>query len=200
MLDEFKLDEIKAGNGWWANKYAFQLGGKYVNAFGLSNMDLLLEYNYARPYIYSHNTNSSSSYIYSNFGHYLQEISHPMGANFNEIIGEIRYQPFSKFTFTLRPILVNKGEDEDASANWGGNIFKDNITREQEYGNSTGQGVETSLALVDFTTTYHFKHNVFIDVKYIYRNKDSALDTMDQQTNFINFAFRWNINQRLHDF
>jgi len=199
VLDEFKLNEIKAGDGWWANKYAFQLGGKYINVFNVSNLDLLLEYNYARPYIYSHTSVYGNSHIYTNFGNYLQEISHPLGANFNEVIAEVRYQPFSKFTFTLRGIFADKGED-DTDTNWGGNIFKDNQTKEQVYGNVTGQGVSTSLALIDFTTTFHLKHNAFFDAKFIYRKKDSDDDARDQQTNFINFAFRWNINQRLHDF
>jgi len=200
VLDEFKLNEIKAGDGWWANKYAFQVGGKYINVFGLSNLDLLLEYNFARPYIYSHTSVYGNSQIYSNYANYLQEIAHPLGANFKEFISEVRYQPFPKFTFALRSILADKGEDEDPDTNWGGNIFKDNLTREQEYGNVAGQGVSTKLALIDFTTTFQFKQNVFFDVKYIYRQKDSELDARDQQTNFINFAFRWNINQRLHDF
>ncbi len=194
VLDEFKLDEIKAGNGWWANKYAFQLGGKYINVFNLANLDFLLEYNYTRPYIYSHRS------IYTNFGNYLQEIAHPLGANFNEIIAEIRYQPFDRFTFVLRPIFASYGEDEDKSTNWGGNIFKDNTTREQEYDNKTGQGVATNLTLVDFTTTFQLKHNVFIDIKYIYRDKSSELPAMNQNTNSVNLAFRWNIQQRMHDF
>ena len=43
VLDEFKLDEIKGtnGDGWWANKYGVQIGGKYIDAFGLQNLDFI---------------------------------------------------------------------------------------------------------------------------------------------------------------
>ena len=194
VLDEFKLNEIKAGDGWWANKYAFQLGGKYINVLNLTNLDLLIEHNYARPYIYSHRS------IYTHNGHYLQEIAHPIGANFGEWIGELRYQPFSRFTFSLRTFINNYGEDEDANTNWGKNIFKDNDTREQEYGNTTGQGVATRLTFIDFTTTYHFRQNVFLDLKYVYRNIESEIDTFDRNTGYLSFSFRWNIPQRLHEF
>jgi hypothetical protein len=34
LLDEFNLEQIKSGDGWWANKWGLQLGAKYVNAFG----------------------------------------------------------------------------------------------------------------------------------------------------------------------
>jgi hypothetical protein len=49
MFDEFKLSEMRAGRGWWANKQAVQLGGKYVDAFGIRNLDLQGELNFIRP-------------------------------------------------------------------------------------------------------------------------------------------------------
>ena len=40
LFDEFVLDELKKGDGWWANKWALQLGAKYIDAFGVKNLDL----------------------------------------------------------------------------------------------------------------------------------------------------------------
>src|SRR5688572_26629453 len=56
ILDEFVLNEVKAGDGWWANKFAVQGGFKYVDAFGLPNLDLQGEVNIVRPFVYSHDT------------------------------------------------------------------------------------------------------------------------------------------------
>jgi hypothetical protein len=56
VFDEFLLDNLKEGNGWWANKWSVQMGAKYVDAFGLSNLDLQGEVNITRPYTYSHGT------------------------------------------------------------------------------------------------------------------------------------------------
>ncbi|MDX5347632.1 MAG: hypothetical protein LPK19_10345, partial [Hymenobacteraceae bacterium] len=49
MLDEFLLSEVRAQNGWWANKQAFQLGAKYIDVAGIKNLDAQAEYNYIRP-------------------------------------------------------------------------------------------------------------------------------------------------------
>src|SRR5690606_25694881 len=60
LLDEFKLSEIKAGNGWWANKWGYQLGAKYIDAFGVNNLDLQVEHNRVRPFTYSHRDSVST--------------------------------------------------------------------------------------------------------------------------------------------
>jgi hypothetical protein len=41
-------------NNSWKNKYGYQLGVKYYNAFKVDNLQLQLEYNHVRPYVYSH--------------------------------------------------------------------------------------------------------------------------------------------------
>src|SRR5690349_8466195 len=56
VIDEFVFDHVKSADGWWANKFAFQAGAKYINAFGVPNLDLLAEANISRPYTYSHGT------------------------------------------------------------------------------------------------------------------------------------------------
>jgi hypothetical protein len=193
IFDEFKIDELTAGTGWWANKFGYQLGLKYIDAFGLKNLDLQTEYNSARPYTYSHST------IYSNYSNYNQAVAHPLGANFKETIGIIRYQPISKLSLTAKLIYATYGLDL-ANTNWGKDILKDYNTREQEYGNSTGQGIESFLTFLDFTTTYQLKHNVFVDLKITSRNQKSEEPTFENKSTIYSFAFRWNIAQRLQDF
>jgi hypothetical protein len=87
LLDEFQLSEIKAGNGWWGNKYAVQVGGKYIDVFNVRNLDLQLEYNVVRPFTYSHSDSVA------NYTHYNQPLAHPLMANFSELIAKVRYQP-----------------------------------------------------------------------------------------------------------
>src|SRR6185369_7292398 len=64
-LDEFLLSEIKKNRGWWANKWGIQIGAKYVDAFGIKNLDLQLEHNRVRPFTYSH-TDSVANYTHYN--------------------------------------------------------------------------------------------------------------------------------------
>ncbi len=193
ILDEFKISELRAGNGWWANKSGYQIGLKYIDALGLRNLDLQVEYNSARPYTYTHST------IYSSYTNYNQAVAHPLGANFKEWIAILRYQPIPKLSLTGKLIYAKYGLDAP-NTNWGKDILKDYNTREQEYGNFTGQGIASSLMFMDFTSTYQVKHNVFLDLKLILREQKSDDPTLANQSTIYSFAFRWNIAQRLQEF
>ncbi len=193
VLDEFLLENLKEGDGWWGNKYGIQLGGKYIDAFGVSNLDLQLEGNLVRPYNYSHQN------IYTNYAHYRQPLAHPLGANFKEVIAIVRYQPIARLSFTGKFISATYGLDE-ANSNWGRNILKDYNTREQERGNEIGQGVSTTLTYIDFTASYQFKHNLLIYFKQVIRTQESSDVQFDQNTSFSSVSLRWNIPKRLHEF
>ena len=128
LFDEFNLKELKAGKGWWANKFGIQGGAKYINAFGVKNLDLQGEINLVRPFTYTH-TDSVSNYT-----HYNQPLAHPLGANFMEAIGIVRYQPHPKWTTSARLILYRQGADTANKFHHGSNIFKLNGTRTGDYG------------------------------------------------------------------
>lgn len=204
VLDEFVLSHVRARDGWWANKQAIQLGMKYIDVAGISNLDLQGEINAVRPYMYTHDSRDSKSYIpaqnYSNYQHYMQPLAHPFGANFKEYIGIIRYQPISKLTITAKAMIVRFGADTGTS-NWGGNILLSNAARSGGIlDNRIGQGVGTTLLKLDIVATYMIKHNVFFDLNATIREIDSAIDAADTKSMIVGGAFRWNIGQRLHDF
>lgn len=194
VLDEFFLKEIKAGNGWWGNKVGGQIGLEYINVFGLDNLDLQLEYNGARPYMHAHRT------YYTNYAHYRQSLGHPLGGNFHEVLAILRYQILKRLFFTVQLNYAKYGEDDSEETNWGKNVMKSYDTREQEYGNKIGQGIATNVVYGDLIATYMWKHNLFFDLRYIYRNLNSEVDDMDGKTNYISVSMRWNIGKKLHDF
>jgi len=129
LLDEFNFKKEFSTPGkskvyslfhprkWWGNKFAAQFGIKYIDAFGVDHLDLQLEANMARPYTYSHYDTITS------WTHYNQPLAHPLGANFKEIIFQVKYQPIQKLFLSSRFIYDNKGEDDDTT-NWGGNPLK----------------------------------------------------------------------------
>ena len=193
VLDEFVLNEIKTGNGWWANKFALQGGIKYINVLGVSNLDVQLEANVVRPYTYSHGTQ------YGSYTNYRQSLAHPLGANFNEWIAIVRYQPIPKLNLVAKVINVKIGRD-GADENWGSDLMKDNGTREQERNNKIGQGTTNTILFLDFTASYMIKHNLFLDTSQIIRNSKSDLPFYNNNTSITSVALRWNIPQRLYDF
>jgi len=200
-IDEFLLSEVRSGKGWWANKQAFQLGAKYIDVFNIPNLDIQTEINVVRPYTYTHEYDSMGV-SYANFAHYNLPLAHPLGANFIELIGILRYQPINRLNLTGKLIVANYGADspkpDGTTTNWGGNVRRDYDIIEQKYGNRIGQGVATNLAFMDLTASYQLKHNLFIDGKLVIRRQSSSLS--NQNTTFALLNLRWNMWQRPNDF
>lgn len=193
-LDEFLYKNMIARNGWWANKYGIQFGGKYIDAFGLKNLDLQGEINYVRPYTYSHTERSSS---YSN---YNQPLAHPNGANFREMIGILYYQPHAKLFLTGKAIYTEIGYDS-SNVNYGQNILAPNSSsRPREYGNVIGQGAKSQIAYLDLTISYMLKHNFYLDLQGTYRKEVNQVAALSQNTTALLFGVRWNVAQRRSDF
>lgn len=193
VLDEFLLKEMKAGNGWWANKFAIQAGAKWMDAFWIPNLDWQVEANLVRPYTYSHGT------PYGSYSNYLQPLAHPAGANFKEFVSILRYQPIPKLFITAKGILIQTGQD-DVDQNWGTDILKNNKTKEMIYGNKIAQGNPVDIYFIDFTTSYMLWHNVFIDFKQVLRKSESSLPAFNNNTSLTSLALRINIAQRTYEF
>jgi hypothetical protein len=202
VLDEFLLSHVKARDGWWANKFGGQLGVKYIDAFGVHNLDLQFETNIVRPYTYSHGTN------YASYTNYRQPIAHPLGANFREVIGVVKYQPIGRLNITGKLIYAKGGSDFNTGLNYGGDLMKNNATRVQELNNKIGQGVPYTLFFGSLTASYMVKHNLFIDAQVISRDKkydagDGPMipETITHPAGIISsLALRWNIAPRNYDF
>lgn len=194
VLDEFLLENIREGSGWWANKWALQLGAKYIDALGVSNLDLQLEGNLIRPYAYSHNT------PYGSYSSFLQPMAHPLGANLKEVIGIARYQPIPRLMLKGVMSVTHVGRDA-ANENWGGDILKPNNTREQEYGNEIAQGNLNEIYYLSFTASWMVRHNLFIDGQFLARRSKSMQGpSVDNTTTLASLALRWNIARRDYHF
>jgi hypothetical protein len=141
ILDEFSLNDIKGGDKSWKNKYGFQLGAKFYNAFKVDNLLLQFEYNRVRPYTYSHNT------ITLNYGHNNQSMGHLWGANFSEaiIIGRYHYKRWfadAKILFGKRGLDFNNETD---TFSYGADIYRNYNERPFDTGIEIGQGNETNI-------------------------------------------------------
>jgi len=187
VLDEFTLEEIKAQDGYWANKYAFQLGVKYFDAFKVKDLYLQLEYNMLRPYTFSHDNP-----IY-NYGHFGEEIAHAWGANLRETVLIARYAK-DRWAANLKMIYGLKGFDPKGF-NYGGDIYKSYSTREQDYDNYIGQGDKALILNTDLQLSYLV--NPVTDLKLfagiVYRNFSPEVTTVDivpDQTTWFTFGVK----------
>lgn len=169
LVDEFSLSDIKKQDKSWKNKYAYQLGTKYYDAFNVKNLLLQLEYNRVRPYVYSHSNSLT------NYGHNNQSLGHQWGANFSEFIAIARYHKGrfyvdTKFTLGERGLDFNTVED---SYNYGGNIYESyNTNRPYDSNVVVGQGNKTTIFISEFQIGYLINpsSNLKLFTNCIYRN------------------------------
>ncbi len=194
LLDEFKSTEIFSGNGWWANKWAWQLGAKYVDAFGVDHLDIQLETNKARPFTYSHDDLYGASY-----SHYNQALAHPLGANFREWLLNVHYQPLEKLQLQGRMIHYVQGRSPEGE-NWGEDILKPNTTRTQDYGNEIGGPIQVKGLLVGVDISWKLYHNLYAELQYFSRNQNIQGDNDTNTQSFIAVGIRWNIAVQRFDF
>jgi hypothetical protein len=195
LLDEFSLEDIKKGEGSWKNKYGYQLGVKYYNAFNIKNLLLQLEYNHVRPYVYSH------SDPLTNYGHANQNVGHQWGGNFKEAIFIARYHQGryfadAKLTYGIRGLDFNTPED---SFNYGGNIYRSyNENRPYDINVSIGQGNKTTVVIADIQAGYIInpQTNMKLFGSFIYRNFDptkETLKTFKESSTWISLGLRCDI-------
>lgn len=192
MLDEFIISKIRKNPGYWANKYGIQLGAKYINAFGVKNLDLQAEVNRVRPFTYSHND------TINNYTHYNQPLAHPLGANFEEWLGMVRYQPHPQWRVYGRMQVYRKGLDS-LGVNTGGDIFKSYLTRNREDGFTLAGGNRLTVAHATLQVSYEWKQNLFLEAMIQHRTYKEQLGKSGENTWF-SAGLRWNAAQRIFDF
>ncbi|MBG6060411.1 hypothetical protein IWX83_000174 [Flavobacterium sp. CG_9.1] len=195
ILDEFSLGDVKKGDNSWKNKYGYQLGVKYYNAFKMDGLLLQLEYNHVRPYVYSH------SMPITNYGHNNQSIGHQWGGNFKELIAIARYNK-GRYFADAKITVGTRGLDFDSienGFNYGGNIYKDyDENRPFDSGVKVGQGNKTAVFIADFQGGYLVNPttNLKLFGGFIYRSFDPTKNTataFSESTNWLSVGLRADI-------
>ncbi len=148
LLDEMTISQLKKHNGYWANKYGFQAGFKYFNAFKIPNLILQGEANMVRPFTYSHRKSTL------NYGHFNESMAHPWEANFYELVGIARYTK-ERWFGNVKLVVGKKGFDiEENPASYGGDIFISYQDRIDDFNNSIAQGNTTAILIGDIQAGY----------------------------------------------
>jgi hypothetical protein len=179
LLDEFSLGDMKSGEKSWKNKFGYQIGAKYYNAFGIKKLYLQAEYNQVRPYVYAH------SNPITNYGHNNQSMGHNWGSNFKEITFIARYFK-NRFFADTKLSIGERGFDFDTTtntANYGANIYKDyDLDRAFNNGVTIGQGNKANLLIADIQAGYLVNPNTNLKLfaNFIFRDFSPQFDTVTQ--------------------
>lgn len=147
ILDEFSLTELRARSRWWGNKYGGQIGikGRFIESG--RPFFYRVELNVVRPYTYSH---ASSNQNYGNQGF---SMAHPYGANFSEILAELKWQD-KKWIIKGFANYFLHGLNETDSINYGGDIYASYNSHPKVFGNYIGQGLRNHGVRIILSVAY----------------------------------------------
>lgn len=192
LLDEFTAKEFFAGNGYWANKFAIQLGVRGFDAFKVRDLNFLAEFNTARPFTYSQRTSLL------NYGHYNEALAHPLGANFRELVNVWDYT-WKRWQVSGQVNFARYGLDAQAGS-IGKDIYRSYNDRQSNYGNSTTQGIKTTLLYLDGRISFLInpKINLRLEAGAVHRRENNML--ANNTTNWLTFGLRSSIRNIYQDF
>ncbi len=182
LADEFNFSEAFGGNEWWGNKFGFQAGIFYPDAFGVKNLDVRVEANAVRPFTYTHrDTLSSDDLVFvqnsiANYSNYNQPLAHPLGANFQEALTLIKYQPTKKIMMTALISYAQQGRSNAAIPNAGNDILLPNESRSGDFGIAFLQGDLTSITSFKLDLSYSFFHNYAVNLTYLNRREVGGIN------------------------
>lgn len=192
MLDEFKLEHVLKGDGWWANKHGFQLGVKAFDPFKIPHLFVQAEYNHVRPYTYAHNS------PVQNYGHYNQPLAHPQGANFREALVIVNKR-YNRWHFEYKGIYSAYGADT-AGLSFGHDIYRSYYDYVTEFGNKIGQGLKTTLWQHDLSAGWivNPSTNLILSAGITIRQLRNELQ--DKQSAHFWFGLRSSVFNKYYDF
>lgn len=197
ILDEFHKDELVNRTGNWVNKWACQAGIKYLNVANINNLDLQVETNIVRPYVYTHFKTDQT------WTHFNQAMAHPTGANFKEYLAIVRYQLLPRFNVVAKYFHIIHGADStlsDDATHFGGNIFTTYLNRPKDNALAIGQGLKDNIDIIDVKVSYQFYNRTFVDLRIVHRNaeRDSPLQSFNN--NLFLVGLRMNIAAQRFDY
>ncbi|CAM3539065.1 hypothetical protein FSS13T_04650 [Flavobacterium saliperosum S13] len=197
LLDEFSLGDMKGGQQSWKNKFGYQVGAKYYDAFKIKNLLLQAEYNHVRPYVYSH------SRSITNYAHNNQSMGHLWGANFKEFVAIGRYYKGrwfadAKLVYGIKGFDFEKSADPIANpianSNYGGDIYREyDVERYSDTGVKVGQGNKTNIMIADLQAGYVVNPTMNLKVfgNLIYRNFDPTKEVVSETLNVNKSSTTW---------
>lgn len=192
LLDEFKAKELKAGKGWWANKFGGQLGVSSTSLFSLGGLKGFTELNMVKPFTYAHGN------PLLNYAHYNQSLAHPLGSNFYESVSAISYT-MNRWTFRWQFNYARYGKDS-AGTNFGSDLYKSYNSRSKEYDNYIGQGVRASLYYTDIRLSFLLNPVINLRLEAGLVLREEVIEGIPEKSEFVTFGLRSSFRNLYYDF
>ena len=206
VLDEFSIIDLRANDGFWANKIGYQLGYKIFDPFNIDRLTLQTEYNYVRPYTYAHHNPQQ------NYAHYNQPLAHPLGANFSELLFMANYK-WKRFEIDAKIMFAKYGGDfKGDTVSYGSNVYFSTGNYAQEaglvgmgsgrpsdYGIEMYQGNLTTIDCKSLNVSYIINPYTNLKINLGLTLRNSHNDDEDVKSQFINFGIMSDLFNHYYD-
>jgi hypothetical protein len=174
LLDDFNVSKFREASGYWGNKFGYQAGLKYIDAFSVPTLDLQVEYNNVRPYTYQHFN------ISANYANYGQSLGHAAGANLRDLSVMVRYHPLPAWNLFLAVSRIQQGLDE-YGINYGSNINlpytigRPQYSPDPDFGHTITQGRLLTINQVYGRLSWQlFKTDIYAEVEGRFRQENEV--------------------------
>ncbi len=172
----------------FSNKTAYQIGGFWYEAFGISDLALILEYTRIRPFTYTHFNEKNN---YSSHG---VNLGHRIGPNADELLTRLTYNYNENLRFSFEHRLVRKGENEyDESGNLIRNVGSDIFQTHGEVPDSTHyfflDGIRVNKNIFRLGITIEPMRDFIFDISYNHIYTDHISNNINSDHNYLLLKF-----------
>jgi hypothetical protein len=183
LYGQLMADDIK-------NKQTgFQGGVKYFDVAKINNLYMQVEYNRVGAYSYAFND------AFQSFSHYNQPIAHPLGANFNELVGIANYR-WKDIFITGKINLISYGQDvKDFYA--GNTVITDYLPSDVQQ-NTMQYKANTSIIDAKLGYVINRASNLNVSVGAMLRNNQTSTGSL--QTNYVYLSVGTSVINKYYDF
>lgn len=204
LLDDWDFGRSKTQSGFYRDKYAFQIGVKYFNAFTVKNLYVQTEYNQVWPYTYAQKS------IVQNYAHYNQSLADPLGSNFRESVSFISYRYGRFFVETELMVAVMGVDSAITNSNVGHDIYRSDLDIPGSYdsqgnfvgtyGNFVTQGIKTNILYTQLRIDFLLnpKMNLNLELQAAHRTYENIFE--NTSTNWFSIGLRTNLFNKYYDF
>jgi len=195
LIDEFLLDELRAGDGWWANKYGIQFGFKAQDFMWVKNLRLRIEYNVVRPFTYSYSYTSTAISTLQNYAHFNSPLAHPLGANFKEVLASLNYSK-KRWQLEVMSTFAQVGLDTNALGSIGQDVYRPYGNRDDDYGFVVGGGNNTTIINNTLKCSYVVNPKSQMILQFGVTNRSVKNTSFDSSQNMFFFGLKTAITNR----
>ncbi len=196
LLDDLDIKFARLGKGFYRNKFAVQLGLKSYDLFKVPMLDVQVEMNAVRPYVYAHKVPEQ------NYTHMNMPLAHPLGANFVEMLAIIRYEK-NKVYGTAKIMYAVQGRDL-LGEHKGSNIYRSDFdiapNLDFAFDNKFLQGEKTKIFNAEVRAGYRMNPRTNLSAELILNYRKLSSDLQNQSNAFVGIGLRSNLFSRYKDF